>query len=236
MKRAGRKTAVRRVQVLCPECGGDVSPLREFCPKCGTPTDPGLRERRKRLVGGGPAEPDLRRNRKRVFLIAAGAMAVALVAGSGNWIDWDSDERPSIPHREEAKGPITVDAEDLYTAFRDDPDAAEQRFEGREMVVTGEFVRIVPDGYGSLDLRLKTSNPAEQLGIDVANIAIEDAKKLRPGQRVTVSCQELGRGGDELWVRECAIQPNAEEGASAKANGPASPPAPPPAPAPEKAE
>ncbi|MNC88811.1 hypothetical protein D3C83_46730 [compost metagenome] len=74
------------------------------------------------------------------------------------------------------------------------------------MVVSGEFLRIVPDGYGSLDLRLKTSNPEAQLGIDVAQLAIEDAKQLRPGQRVTVSCQQMGSGGDELWVQDCAIQ------------------------------
>ena len=73
-----------------------------------------------------------------------------------------------------------------------DPRAAAGRFDNREMVVSGEFLRIVPDGYGSLDLRLKTSNPDEQLGIDVAQLAIEDAKQLRPGQRVTVSCQHMG--------------------------------------------
>jgi hypothetical protein len=65
----------------------------------------------------------------------------------------------------------------------------------------------VPDGYGSLDLRLKTSDPEEQLGIDVVDLAIEDARQLRPGQRVTVSCQRMGSGGDELWVQDCAIQP-----------------------------
>ena len=94
----------------------------------------------------------------------------------------------------------------MHQAYADDPRAAARRFDNREMVVSGEFLRIVPDGYGSLDLRLKTSNPDEQLGIDVAQLAIEDAKQLRPGQRVTVSCQHMGSGGDELWVQDCAIQ------------------------------
>jgi hypothetical protein len=105
---------------------------------------------------------------------------------------------------------VTIEAEALQQAYEDNPDAAEERFGGREMVVSGEFLRIVPDGYGSLDLRLKTSDPDKQLGIDVAQLAIEDAKRLRPGQRVTVSCQGMGSGADELWVRECAIQPGAE--------------------------
>ena len=133
------------------------------------------------------------------------------------------------------KGPAVVEAQQVYQAYRDDADSAAKRFGDREMVVSGEFLRIVPDGYGSLDMRLKTSNPEAPLGIDVAGIAIEDAKKLRPGQRVTVSCQRMGGGGDDLWVQECAIQPGA-----AKSAGRASPlrpprPPPPPAPAPQPA-
>jgi hypothetical protein len=108
--------------------------------------------------------------------------------------------------RNRPRGPVTIEADQLHQAYADDPRAAAERFDNREMVVSGEFVRIVPDGYGSLDLRLKTSNPDEQLGIDVAQLAIEDAKRLRPGERVTVSCQHMGSGGDELWVQDCAIQ------------------------------
>jgi hypothetical protein len=105
---------------------------------------------------------------------------------------------------------VTIEADQLHRAYRDDPDEAAERFDGREMVVGGEFLRIVPDGYGSLDLRLRTSDPDEPLGIDVAQLAIEDAKQLVPGQRVTVSCQHMGSGGDELWVQDCAIQLGAD--------------------------
>ena len=93
-----------------------------------------------------------------------------------------------------------------------------------ERFVTG----IVPDGWGSLDLRLKTSNPEKPLGIDVAQLALDDAKKLRPGQMVTVSCQRMGSGGDVLWVQDCAIEPPGSDYA-AKPPAP-TPPAPPSAP------
>jgi hypothetical protein len=68
---------------------------------------------------------------------------------------------------------------------------------------------------------LKTSDPEEPLGIDVTQLAIEDAKQLLPGQRVTVSCQGMGGAGDELWVRDCAIQ---FEGPAAPLPSNASPP------------
>jgi len=209
--------------VRCPECAADVPPLREFCPKCGTPTDRGLRESLLRGRGPRPVE-EQKRNRK-TLLIGGAAILLALgVTGKLSWpgptIHIGSDDRP--------RGPVTIEAEQLYQAYRDDAAAAAKRFGGREMTVSGEFLRIVPDGYGSLDLRLKTSNPEAQLGVDVAQIALEDAKQLRPGQRVTVSCQGMGSGGDELWVRDCAIQPMGEGSAApSPPTSPSQPPAPP---------
>lgn len=163
--------------------------------------DAGVRES---LQGGrGGHRPDRAKGLRKVAVIGAGLLAL----GAATQVDWPW----SGPDRAEseqawAPGAVTIEAEALHQAYADDPEAAAERFEGREMVVAGEFLRIVPDGYGSLDLRLKTSNPAEQLGVDVTQLAIEDARQLLPGQQVTVSCQGMGEGGDELWVRDCAIQ------------------------------
>lgn len=191
--------------------------LREFCGNCGAPTDPGLRERQN-LLGQGPrqrADGELKSNRKTILIAAAALLGLGAVGSS--WFDpdfdFDSDDRPEMIARDEPRGAVTIEADDLYKAYRDDPGGAERRFDDREMVVSGEFLRIVPDGYGSLDLRLATSNPNAQVGVDLAQLAIEDGKSLRPGQRITVSCQGMGGSGDELWVRECAIQPSAESDA-----------------------
>jgi len=215
--------------VRCPECAADVPLLREFCPKCGAATDPGLRASlhrgRNQETGPGGRSPDeLKRNRKTVALIGAAALVFAL--GIGGRLSWPGHIIHIESHqRHGPKGPVTIEADQLYQAYRDDPDAAAKRFGGREMVVSGEFIRIVPDGWGSLDLRLKTSNPEQPLGIDVTQLALDDAKKLRTGQRVTVSCQHMGSGGDVLWVQDCAIEP------TAAGTAPPSPPTPPAAPA-----
>lgn len=167
--------------------------------------DPGVRGSLRRGQGGRPA--DSRKGGGKALLIGGGA-AVLLALGVTGQITglWRDSPRTGSEERNQLRGPVTIEAEELHQAYADDPRAAARRFDGREMVVSGEFLRIVPDGYGSLDLRLKTSNPDEQLGIDVAQLAIEDAKRLVPGQRVTVSCQQMGWGGDELWVQDCAIQ------------------------------
>jgi hypothetical protein len=160
------------------------------------------------LRGRDGRAPEGRKGTGKALLIG-GAGAILLAFGVASELDWPWSDPASVvgfDDRSQPRGPVTIEADQLHQAYRDDPGAAARRFGGREMVVSGEFLRIVPDGYGSLDLRLKTSDPEEQLGIDVAQLAIEDAKRLLPGQRVTVSCQHMGSGGDELWVQDCAIQ------------------------------
>jgi hypothetical protein len=191
--------------------------------------DPGLRESDPKLGRRQRTDGEPKGSRKGILI--AGAMLLGLGIMANNWINpgFDFDDRPGMVDQDRARGPVTIEADELYEAFRDNPDGSRERFAGREMVVSGEFLRIVPDGYGSLDLRLRTSNPDEQLGIDLADLAVEDGKKLLPGQRVTVSCQGMGEGGDELWVRDCAIQPTAETSAAPAAPENASETASPPA-------
>ncbi len=159
----------------CPECAGDVPVLREFCPHCGAPTDPGLRAR-QREPRGERSDDHLRGNRKKVLIGGAAILAVLAVMGKISLPG--PDIRIDTGHDDDRKGPVVIQAQELVDAYREDEHAADRRFDDREMVVSGEFLRIVPDGYGSLDLRLKTSDPDRPLGVDVAGIAIDDAKKL----------------------------------------------------------
>ena len=186
--------------------------------------DPGLAAHKRGARGQRTVE-ELQANRKKI-LIGGAAIVLALAAVgkfglSGPSIHIDTD----APR----KGPAIVEAQQVYDAYHEDDASADKRFGGREMVVSGEFLRIVPDGYGSLDMRLKTSNPDIPVGVDLAGVAIEDAKKLQPGQRVTVSCQGMGGGGDNPWLRDCAIQPTPNApGVQAVPEPPAAPPPPTP--------
>ena len=69
-----------RRKVQCPECAGDVPVLREFCPHCGAPTDPGLRAR-QREPRGERSDDHLRGNRKKVLIGGAAILAVLAVMG-----------------------------------------------------------------------------------------------------------------------------------------------------------
>jgi hypothetical protein len=234
--------------VRCPECAAEVSPLREFCPSCGTPTDPAVRQHLKssrdpnRPAGRGDRPPEeLKRNRK-TLLIAGGVLLVAMAA-FGRIGPFHGFQGPRDIHIDTHFNPVRVDNEaitigapELFEAYHTDSDAANRRFGGRQMVVTGQFVRTVPDGYGSIDMRLKTNHPDLPLGIDLDSHSVDEATKLEPGQMVTVSCQKVAGTGDDPWLQDCVIQPPALPGANAGASagagssGPPSPPGPPPPP------
>lgn len=198
-------------EVRCPRCAADVTPLREFCPQCGTATNSGLRE--SRLNRRDERSPDeLRRNRRTVLTIGAAILILATAMGRIHPFGHHLSFSPGAIHVDAGrgdKGPVSVGAQQLYQAYHDDPEAAEKRFGGREIVVSGEFLRTVPDGYGSIDMRLKTSNPNVPLGVDLDRASVEEATTLEQGQNVTVSCRRVARTGDEHWLQDCLIQPPA---------------------------
>ena len=188
----------------CRECGADVDPLREFCPHCGTRTNSALSRDRPLRVPGERSPAELQRNRKTILVVAGGLAALLVVFKVLPW----GDHRPGIhiDLDDDRKGAVVTTATDFARAYADDPAAAEKKFGDREITVSGEFLRIVPDGYGSIDMRLKTPNPDFPLGADLVDASVDDAKKLQPGQQVTVSCRNVAGAGNDRWLQQCALQ------------------------------
>lgn len=222
----------------CPECAAEVSPLREFCPDCGTPIHPGVRDPRRPGRGSGPGgertPEELQRNRKTMLAIGAAILIFGGIWGGGRM--FGSGHHVHInthfdPVRVESEA-ITIGAPELFEAYHRDSDAADRRFGSHQMVVTGQFVRTVPDGYGSIDMRLKTNHPDLPLGIDLDSHSVDAATKLEPGETVTVSCEKVAGSGDNPWLQDCVLQPPpiAETSTTTTSSGPPPPPAPPPPP------
>ncbi|MGN6848044.1 MAG: hypothetical protein ACTHJK_00985 [Sphingomicrobium sp.] len=210
----------------CPGCAADISPLHDLCPHCGASTD-SVFDRLDHSVERSAEQ--LSRNRKTVLIVAGGLLLGLAAFGKINF------GHISIPHetiridtRRVTNEAVTIGAPELFEAYHTNSDAADRRFGGRQMVVTGEFVRTVPDGYGSIDMRLKTNHPDMPLGIDLDSHSVDEATRLEPGQMVTVSCQRVAGTGDDPWLQDCVIQPPAE--AAPTEAGPPAPPPPPKAP------
>lgn len=209
----------------CPDCAAEISALHDVCPHCGASTDrvfDQLDHARERST------EQLSRNRKTVLAVAGGILLLTVGMRGFHNIRYFSfpHERISIDPRRVTNEAVTIGAPELFEAYHTDSDAADRRFGGRQMVVTGEFVRTVPDGYGSIDMRLKTNHPDTPLGIDLDSHSVDEATRLDPGQVVTVSCQRVAGTGDDPWLQDCVIQPSAPA-----ETAPAAPPPSPKAPA-----
>jgi hypothetical protein len=172
---------------------------------------------------------ELRRNRKTVLAIAGGVLVLAAVIGNIRPFGRHLSLSPGVIHIDTGghhHEPVTIGAAQLFEAYHTDTRAADRRLGDREMVVSGEFLRTVPDGYGSIDMRLKTNHPDIPLGVDLDNRSVDAATKLEAGQTITVSCRRVAGSGDDPWLQDCVLQPPSEA-----VTGPTTPPAPPAAPA-----
>jgi len=212
-----------------------VSLLRDNCPHCGTRTDSVFRDPQPRGRSGRSPE-ELSRNRKTVLGIAGAVLVLAVAMGNfhpfGRHLSFSPGAVRIDTRSDSQRQPVTIGAAQLFEAYHTDSQAADRRFGDRPMVVSGEFVRTVHDGYGSIDMRLKTSHPDLPLGIDLDSHSVDAATKLQPGQMVTVSCSRVAGTGDDPWLQDCVLQPSAAATEPAPAEvGPPSPPAPPASPA-----
>ena len=222
----------------CPNCAADISPLHDICPRCGASTDSVFDQ----LDHSAKRSPEqLQRNRKTVLAVVGGILLLTVGMRGFHTVRHISipHERISIDTRRVTNEAVTIGAPELFEAYHTDSQAADRRFGGRQIVVTGQFLRTVPDGYGSIDMRLKTNHPDLPLGIDLDGHSVDAATKLEAGETVTLSCQEVAGTGDDPWLRDCVIQEPAESGAAAPRapaapSAPQSTPAPPAPPAPPR--
>lgn len=210
----------------CPNCAAEISPLRDVCPHCGASTDSAFERLAPRERGR--TREELLRNRRTVGFVAGGIFFLALAMGNFHPFGRHVSMGPGMIHIDtspEPREPVTIGAAQLFEAYHTDSDAARRQYGRRPMVVTGEFVRTVPDGYGSIDMRLKTDHPDMPLGIDLDSHSVDAATRLQPGRQVTLSCSRVAGSGDDPWLADCVLQPPAE-------TPEAGPPAPPTAPRP----
>jgi len=203
--------------------------LRDYCPGCGASTDR-MFDRLDQRREGKRSPEELAQNRKTVLMLGGGLLLVLAAMCSFHPFGRHVRINPGVIHidtRRVTNEAVTVGAPDLFEAYHTDSEAADRRFGGRPMVVTGEFVRTVPDGYGSIDMRLKTNHPDIPLGIDLDSHSVDAATKLAPGQMVTVSCQRVAGTGDDPWLQDCVLQPTVPaEAAKPSTPAPPIPPAP----------
>ena len=183
--------------VHCLRCDARIDDDARRCPECGEPTGLGWGSEREAAV------EELKARRRKAVVVGFGVLLFVAVVGHGSW---HLIPGIHISHGHHHESALTVDAVALYDAYRRDSDAADDKYGGRELQVTGTFLQIRKDDDGNPDLQLKTSDPSNPLGVDVASDSYSAAVGLQPGQRVTLDCDRVAEGHDEHWLQNCHIE------------------------------
>lgn len=204
----------RRMAKTCPSCGyRPIGPFTDNCPMCAEP----VRNVRSDRPGGfsGPGNW--------VKWVVAGSVAVVLAVagccGVGMWrmgqAMKDAQQQVQAQMQAEAQrkaNPVVVSAADLIRDFQDDPAAADRKYTGKYLEVTGVVERT---GHGRYDrpFALLTGGKDDKATLkvecffDSADAADEARiKRLAPGDKVTVRGEFDGHVANVL-LRDCMLVP-----------------------------
>ncbi len=211
---------------ICPKCKTEYA--GSFCPKCGTD-----------LAGKMPQKPPKKFPVWATVLICIGAVLVLFIIfgvivsmGSSNSSDSSNSSTPSVSDsvNEEGSNPtsenqssnsetanepeeevIKVTAEDLYAEYEANEVAAEQKYKGKLLEITGTVDSISRDVLDDLYITLES----DESGFSIASVqcyinekdeaSVNKAASLSKGDTVTIRGY-VGSAILNLTVEKCTIQ------------------------------
>lgn len=139
-------------------------------------------------------------------LVALGLMFVVVAACSN--LRKRSSDSPTSNAREtrasESAAPGQISAEDLFQEFQKDKDAAERKYKGQMVTVTGTIDKVKIGPSGNPYVLMKTSSLVlrVQFLFDKSNEAA--LSQLKEGERVTIRGRVFGRIGNVV-IDDCEI-------------------------------
>lgn len=163
----------------CKECRKEISSDANPCPHCGKKNPHGMSAVMK--YGGG-------------FLgIMFGLPVLVGFCGAIASGNKSSNSTTSTAQAEEApvaaQAPVAVDAMQLWRDYEANEVAADNAYKGRALAVTGVVASIDKNAFGSIIVRLATSNQFESVMATMEQSEANAAATLSKGVRVTVLCK-----------------------------------------------
>jgi hypothetical protein len=159
---------------FCGACGAAVPDGAQFCPACGASADG------SKAAAGAASRGD--QVKGCVGLAAVVLVIVLALAMCGQ------DDKPAA---DAPRPTLRVTAEELLQGYEANEAAAQQRFAGKRLLVSGTVSSIDLDFSDDPVVRLATSNEFEQVAANLADDAKAPAATLRKGQEVTLACESV---------------------------------------------
>jgi hypothetical protein len=106
-----------------------------------------------------------------------------------------------------AEKPIAVTAADIIRQYQDNELAADSRYKGKKLAVTGVISKIDTEMFDSNDYTVELNGGGEYefLTVTAYDIPNSDIAKLQKGQRVTVVCDFKDGGDLGVDVNHCKL-------------------------------
>lgn len=100
---------------------------------------------------------------------------------------------------------IPIAAPALFAEYRANEVAADRKFKGRYLAVTGRIAEISKDFMGGVFLALRTSNQFQSVHANLADSEHDRAAQLKRGQGIMVLCKGGGMTIGSPVLEECRI-------------------------------
>lgn len=109
--------------------------------------------------------------------------------------------------RSSRSGPaVTVGAAQLWTDYQNNEVAADEKYKGRLLLVTGTIASIDKDAFDNMVVRLQSPNQFMNVHAKLEDSEKSEAARLSKGQKVTVKCEGGGMIIGSPMLRDCTIE------------------------------
>jgi len=114
-------------------------------------------------------------------------------------------EKMAQERQEIREGPVTkVTAAELYKEYKANALAADGKYKGKVLEVTGQVERVDEEGF-TAKVELKTDEDGETVDCEFSLDQKVDLMALKPGDEVKIRGKGTGRDGDSPTLKKCIL-------------------------------
>lgn len=130
-------------------------------------------------------------------VVLAGALACKGVGDS----DSGTSKGTGLP----STAPVVVSAQQLHADYHKNEVAADDKYKGKLVRVSGTVQSIDKDAFGSMIVRLATGNQFEAVMATMQDGAKTKVASMAKGQAVTLNCEGAGAVIGSPSLRDCLV-------------------------------
>lgn len=179
----------------CPKCGKTISPDDKECRFCGVIIAKAFRPK-KHL----PVKKETPQKQVRGGILALVGIVVLLIAGMSLYGTFFLDE---IPQTKKSPNVIEVSAEELYRAYADNELSADLKYDGKKLLVRGEF-RTAFMQFGKPNVLLDVGSWLFSIQCIFDNNS-QRLANLKKGDEVLIKGKCTGKTGN-VFIKNCVLQ------------------------------